>query len=347
MVVGFLDKTKIAVVLFSFGLLALLVLYADPQKLVDNLRKADVKFVLLALAAATGVILVHVLRFKLLLAGVGKISYLELFPIQMFGVALANITPGRAAEPTKALILKSTHGFPFTETFSKNMLERLGDMLVVVAFAFISLQYVNSPVFYAPVLFFALFVIAFIAVTQSKRMEKLVVRFARTMVKTVAGLLGKIRQKKLAEKISAVSEKNLDKITGLFDGLKLTRNFLLPLLLTVLIWVFSALVYFFAFESIGVDLAGLGVNNPLLFCMGAISLATLMGLISTLPGGTGAQEFSFSFLLMSVGVEKELAVSAVLLGRLLTFWFMVGTGLLSSLFMKKRESAIIKNKRAE
>lgn len=324
--------------LFSFGLLALLVLYANPQELLENLKNADANYVLLALAAATCVILIHVLRFKLLLADVGKISYLELLPIQMFGVALANVTPGRAAEPTKALILKSTHNFPFTKTFSKNMLERLGDMIVVVSFSLLSLQYVNSPVFYAPVVFFALFVAAFVAVSQSKRMEKLFMKVAGKTIEIAVGVMKKIKMKKPAGRIEGVASKNLDKITQLFEGLKLSRAFVLPLALTVLIWLFSALVYFFAFQSIGIDLSKLGVSNPLLFCMGAISLATLMGLISTLPGGTGAQEFSFSFLLMSVGVEKELAVSAVLLGRLLTFWYMVGTGLLLSLFIKKRKT---------
>ncbi len=333
-----MDKTKIAVVLFSFALLALLILYGDPQKLFNYLSKADPAYIALAMVSATCVIFVHVLRFKFLIRDLGKIAYFELFPIQMFGVALANVTPGRAAEPTKALILKSTHGFSFTKVFSKNMLERLSDMMVVVAFSLLALAYADNPALYAPIIFFAVFVFAFVFITQSKTMEKAFIRISYAFIKLAAGVLKKTMLKQTAAKLESAAAKNLDKITHLFEGLKLSRDFAVSIFLTLLIWIFSALVYLFSFQAIGVDLVSLGVN-PVLFCLGAIAVATLVGLVSMLPGGTGAQEFSFVFLLTGVGVEKELAVSAVLLGRLLTFWFMVSVGLASSVFIKKLDLA--------
>ena len=66
----------------------------------------------------------------------------------------------------------------------------------------------------------------------------------------------------------------------------------------------------------------------------AYCLATLLGLVSFIPGGVGVVEGTMSLTLISLGVPAGLALFAVLLFRLLSFWLIMPVGLVSFLTLQ-------------
>ena len=79
-------------------------------------------------------------------------------------------------------------------------------------------------------------------------------------------------------------------------------------------------------------LFGLGFSpTPSLaaFAIFLVSLATMVGAATTLPGGLGAEEASLAGLLcLSIGASPAIAAAATLLFRLVTLWYSVGLGIL-------------------
>jgi len=87
-------------------------------------------------------------------------------------------------------------------------------------------------------------------------------------------------------------------------------------------WLGDMLCLFFSLMAFGY------VVNPgvLIF---AYCVATLAGLISFIPGGIGIVEGTMSLTLIGLGVPSTVAVFAVLLYRLLSFWLIMPVGFVS------------------
>ena len=67
-----------------------------------------------------------------------------------------------------------------------------------------------------------------------------------------------------------------------------------------------------------------------------IALATLVGIISFLPGGIGSMEVSLLFILGLQGVSGPIAVSGLLLARFLSIWYVVFLGLMSLIYLGRK-----------
>jgi uncharacterized protein (TIRG00374 family) len=87
-------------------------------------------------------------------------------------------------------------------------------------------------------------------------------------------------------------------------------------------------------EGIGffLILRGLGMPSTvhtLVLAVFVLAFSTVVGAVSTLPGGLGAAEASITgLLLLTLAPERAVAAAATLLVRLATLWFGVGLGLL-------------------
>jgi len=102
-----------------------------------------------------------------------------------------------------------------------------------------------------------------------------------------------------------------------------------PLTLATLL---STIAWFAECLALAVILYGLGHAASWSLVGAATSsyaLATLIGAITLLPGGLGAQELSLASLLAFalIGISREAAAFATILVRLVTFWFGIAIGL--------------------
>ena len=94
-------------------------------------------------------------------------------------------------------------------------------------------------------------------------------------------------------------------------------------------------------EGIGFYLVLRGLGLPpslrtMSIAVFALSFSTIIGAVSSLPGGLGAAEVSLAgMLVLTLGVSREIAASATLLIRLFTLWFGVALGMVV-LFSSRR-----------
>lgn len=69
------------------------------------------------------------------------------------------------------------------------------------------------------------------------------------------------------------------------------------------------------------------------------SLATVVGSLGITPGGIGLIEGTLCVGLVSTGVPTALALAAVLLYRLVSFWLVMAVGWIVFLYLRRKRSA--------
>jgi uncharacterized protein (TIRG00374 family) len=107
-----------------------------------------------------------------------------------------------------------------------------------------------------------------------------------------------------------------------FYSVKIKKSGILKsLLLTSLAWIIDGISFYFAFLSIGIQM------NPLIL-VGILSLSVIIGVASFLPGGIGSTEIVMVLLFGAIGIGGSVAVSGILLSRLVTFWWSVFIGVI-------------------
>ncbi|NMC60879.1 MAG: flippase-like domain-containing protein [Candidatus Methanofastidiosa archaeon] len=93
---------------------------------------------------------------------------------------------------------------------------------------------------------------------------------------------------------------------------------------SMIMWVCWILRTYFVFLALGKPL------NPV-FVILVTTVSLLMGLIPFLPGGIGIVEVTMSILYAALKVGKNVAVTATLLDRIISFWLvLVLAGIISS-----------------
>lgn len=306
-----LGKMRLALVSLSVLILAALVVYSDPPKLLSIISRSDAKYLLLAFLLSNAAILARVGKWAVLLDGV---KFSSLIPVQLLGVTISNLSPGKIAEPAKALILKMRTKVNVSESLPSIIWERVLDILVLVFLAFSVFQMLALSGRFlflgaASIAAFLLIVSVLLAALKIKRISYRV--------------FYSLRKLPLANRID-------EKFLEMFYGQKVkAKSLFASLLLTLLAWILDGLVFYFAFRSIGIDV------NPFIIA-GLIALATLVGIISFLPGGIGSMEISLLVLLNLQGIGGAAALSGVLLSRFLSLWYSMFLGGLSFLYLSRK-----------
>lgn len=108
-------------------------------------------------------------------------------------------------------------------------------------------------------------------------------------------------------KSSAMLLKNRELFVGLITG--------------VIAWLAEAVGFWYLLHILGQDVS-------VLMAVSIYGVAVLIGAISFLPGGLGSTEAVMSLLLISLGVDKSIALAATLICRIATLWFAVFIGII-------------------
>ena len=90
--------------------------------------------------------------------------------------------------------------------------------------------------------------------------------------------------------------------------------------------VLGILAWFSEGVALWVVLQGLGADISLLRALPIYAAATLVGAVTTLPGGLIGTEGSMVALLQQSGMAKGIASGGTLVVRLITLWFAVAVG---------------------
>jgi uncharacterized protein (TIRG00374 family) len=137
--------------------------------------------------------------------------------------------------------------------------------------------------------------------------------------------------------ISLVKQKEIfeDIYTGIELFSKKKRSSVFAVLAGMLYWFGDMICLYFVFWAFGYSI-NFGV---LIF---GYCISTLLGILSFVPGGIGVTEGSMALIFTGMGVPSVLALTAVLVFRLFSFWIWIPVGFLSYLSLQKTKSGIIK-----
>lgn len=302
---------KLFLITLSFIILAAIIIYSNPAKLLLIVSTSDLKMNFFALVLSSAAILIRCCKWAVLLPGA---KFSDVVPVQLLGVTISNFSPGKAAEPAKAILLKMKTGISVSESLKSIIWERILDVLILLLLAFSALQIlaVSGRFLVLSLLSIAIFLILVVVlflILRRKYLASKILHFFR--------------------KVPFVDRIDDNFLENFYKQKIVNRKLLVSFLLTFAAWMLDGFVFYFAFRAVGITV------DPLLFA-GLIALATLVGIISFLPGGIGSMEISLLFILNSQGVTGPLAVSGVLLARLLSIWYVAFLGLLSFVYLGRR-----------
>lgn len=216
------------------------------------------------------------------------------------GFALST-TPGKAGETVRSLYLKR-HGITYAHTLSTFFVERFLDLLSIVLISCAAAFLFDG---YGPVVVITgLVVFASLPILHSP----LLVSALGKLSTRYQGRVGQaLEHMGTLLKSSAVLLKNRELLVGLLTG--------------VLAWFAEAIGFWYLLHVLGQDV------SPLM-AVSIYGVAVLVGAISFLPGGLGGTEAVMTLLLISLGVDKSVALAATLICRIATLWFAVFIGII-------------------
>ncbi len=243
-------------------------------------------------------------NFHLSQSNFKKLSLGQRIKLYLSGAVLS-ASPQPVSESYKSVWLSKASGLPLNNADSLHLLDRLSDIMSVIALA--TAGTLAFPSFFP---FFMAIFILFLAMSFSSKYEP-------SSLKQMKVGDSWLNIKVFSQQLHKCVENN-------------PKAFSLPsvslsLILGVLAWISQAAALFCI-------LVGLGLEPSLVLiaiaCL-VLAFSMLMGLISRLPGGLGVIELAMAALLtILLNFRPELAVAATILFRLATFWIDLLFGIL-------------------
>lgn len=223
------------------------------------------------------------------------------------GLAMS-VTPAKAGEVLKCYLLRDRWGSEISRTLPVVLMERLTDLVAVVALALIGMALLPAPlvVVLGGVLAFCFMALLAMLFIGGRRLFDLPV-----MRRWKSGL------------------------TASQDALhQLCRPgvMMVALVLAAAAWLSEGLALWIIL--IGLD-ASLDVHRVL----PVYAAATLVGAVTTLPGGLIGTEGSMLALLQQSGIARGPASASTILVRLATLWFAVAVGLAALAWLNRRRNS--------
>jgi hypothetical protein len=120
------------ILLLAVGLLALFLRQADLRQVWGEVTRARLDLVLVAIAVTALTYLLRAIRWRYLLAPVGRVSLRNAFRTTVIGFAATALLPARAGEVLRPWLLARKEGLSATAAFATIILERVLDTVMVL-----------------------------------------------------------------------------------------------------------------------------------------------------------------------------------------------------------------------
>ncbi len=295
--------------LVSFGILALLVYFSGPQKVMNALLSSNPLFLAAGFSMWLLSLVLRTARWKILLRNIGtNPGFATTMKILLAGLAVSNITPGKVGEPVRAYFFKKSTGERFSKVVSSIFIERVCDFLAILTLSAFSLFLLFSTAYFKYFLLAAcLYAFAFFSgiyiLASGKRTEK-----SANFLFRILGFIPKIKKRK--GEIAGFSES----VHKSFMSYRNWKIILCAYSITLFIWILESLVFYFALLSINARV------SPFLIVTLSPFL-TLVSILTFLPGGLGSGDALAVLVYSSVaGLSCSQVTAASLLGRMLAFF---------------------------
>jgi uncharacterized protein (TIRG00374 family) len=257
-----------------------------------------------------------------------KVSMKNVFIATMVGIFFNNITPGArtGGEPMKTFIISREEDLSPVETvFATITVDRIVESLPFFVLAIFSVAYVNLffTVRWSIIVILSFIIVAYIAVLLVATYICFNKNAGEKIVFNILAIIGKFSKR--IKKYEDLALSMVENFHSQFQLILKSRNNLYKSIgASMIMWVCWILRTYFVFLALGKPL------NPV-FVILVTTVSLLMGLIPFLPGGIGIVEVTMSILYAALKVGKNVAVTATLLDRIISFWLvLVLAGIISS-----------------
>jgi len=293
---------------FTISLILLLILFSrvDFSEVSSILSRANPLYISLGAICAFAVLGLRLVRWQVFLDAYKlKINKFDSVSSYLASQFLANLTPVRIGEASRAYFLKRRYKTSFFYIIPAVLIERFIDAVVLLSislafFAFFS--FFVSTALQLMLLITSLMLLAFLVVLIKKSL-------ATWFSKQFFRIFGFIQSVK---KVKPGLEKKMDNFYKGLSALKSMKTF----------QVFTMTGLCYAFEGAILYLVAISLSGPYLpytFAVGFMALAWIGGTLSTLPGGIGSMEAILFTLLLLIGFTAPLALSITILYRFVSF----------------------------
>lgn len=309
-----LNKKLIWMALFGLAVVIVLTFAADFKNTVTALRSFKVMYLPLILGLTFINYLLRFVKWQFFLKLINvQVSLRESFIIFLSGLAMT-VTPGKAGELLKSLLLKELKGVAVSRTAPVVFAERLSD-----GFGLIVLSLTGVALFRhggAALLAVALLLAGMVIVIKAPALYEPCVRLCAkaSVVKRFTGII--------------------ENLLHSANRLMTVKSLIITIALSILSWSFESVAFYLVF-------IGLGYKVSILVATFTLAFSSIVGSVSMLPGGLGAAEGSIMGLLVKIaGVPAGIAAVATILIRFCTLWFGVAVGL-AAIFSSRRLISLV------
>ncbi|KXA94415.1 hypothetical protein AKJ65_04445 [candidate division MSBL1 archaeon SCGC-AAA259E19] len=314
------------------GLVSVLFFKIDMTKIVSELQEANYPLVIAAFIVYFLSAFIWSARWRVGILATGeRVGIKELFPIVWGSMFVNNLTPLNrvGGDPiARPYLLKKRTKIKFRTGFSSVVGEQLFQIPVVLGLVAVglSLRFLMEPsgilsiVSIVACAGIAVFLVPFFMLIFKKK------GFSEKLAGFIAKILGLMRRDADREDITEVLEdfrKNSRKI------ISSRQNALKMVGLSIMLWAVDLFRIYLILTAVGITW-----TLPMLFLVS--TLPQIAGLLPLLPGGIGAVGGTFTAVLTSFNIGKEVAFGAMLIERSMSLLFstLVGAGFLSYLGIK-------------
>ena len=297
-------------ILVSLACLAAILFFIDPAQVAIALRTAQYGYLVLAALALLVYLWLRALRWRFML-GNAKISTLRVFHLQNIGFMMTQLLPLRIGDPARAVLVGSEDNLTIGQSISTMVVERVLDMLFVVAllpFTLIRVKvlpdWLREGALFSGYL--ALGVIVVVIVMANFRPK--VAHLATTILDHIPFL---------------DTQKTVTQIDNLLAGLvTLTswRSGAQLVILSILPWLLVVAAYQFAMRAVGLTPTLIG--SAFVLCTSALSIAA-----PSSPGQVGVFHAAATFAVTALGFDQNAAASFALLYHATNFTLVVLVGI--------------------
>ena len=272
------SKYRLVVSIVFMGVLAYLLMKLDISAVYDQLLLAKKRYLLMAVGIYAGMLYLKIQK----LAWISRyyaysIHFSQAALVQMVGIAIATLTPGRVGEGSKVILLKKYLKIPVSTSLNIVILERITDVVLLTAGAFFMSSYIIKDMALISGFFLLLFIVFMYLFLKHQHL------FVGLVPEKYRGYL-------------AVERKSNRPL------------FMLIISATIIIWGFEAVAQWLI-------LLAFGTNISIFLVFGVFCVSTIMVFFSVLPAGLGTVDLSYLMLYPLVGVPIEVAASVLLLYR--------------------------------
>lgn len=320
-------KKRLVSLFVSFGLLAGLIYFSDIEKIISIFSRTNFFYVGLGLSIWFLGFVLRTIRWKYLLKRINiNTRFFDTMKVFAAGLFISNLTPMKAGDPIRSVLLKKVHGDKVGVSLSSVFMERIFDVIATVSLSLLGLFVLTSAlsdisfwVYISISIYVGLFSFGIFILLSEKRIRK----FTRIFFKILSFIP---RIKKFEKKIEKFSL-NLHKSFKNYKSKLLIFN---TLMISLIVWILEGVILFLSFKALGLEVT-------LISTIIIVPIATLIAILTFLPGGLGSGEIiTVMFFTALFPLTLAEVTATVLLGRLLSFWVyaIVGAFFLSTFKFK-------------